>query len=275
MGEWKGKNNMEAFREYYKLFCKTFWKTFWSDIDWRGYSIEFISAIVVGWLYVHYNGWGSVMNNFLDFCLSVLAVPGAIALSYSIYKLIMTPVEIFKVNAEMMRDKDVLANKYTWKDVVISIDEPLSPDENPVVFLNAMNTKPWDIENLQLVVTEITEDWLAIENIKFPLYFGCASDTGQVNWSKVQIDKEGGIASVAIALFLEKKKYAGLLTGDMEEGTENFKEALINIPNNVDVRFRVEWHGTIGKHKLDRFFQDYCINFDGSKIHIKEIKRND
>ena len=87
---------MEYFKEYYILFYKTFNDLWKSDIDWKAYSVEILSSVIGGILFIYGNGVRAVMENISGFVLSVLAIPGALALSYSVYKLIMTPVEIYK-----------------------------------------------------------------------------------------------------------------------------------------------------------------------------------
>jgi len=170
--------------EYYSLWWKTFKEIFWADIDWKGYSIEVFTAFIGGWLFVRQNGWGAVMNNFLDFILFVLAVPGGIAVLYSAYKLMMTPVEILKKQRtnfsdvlkdteiefdKTLKDKEVEFNtilkaqeleleKYSWGETVEFEVTPRSIIGMSCWAFRIENKKSFALENVIVEITKIRKD---------------------------------------------------------------------------------------------------------------------
>ncbi len=132
------------FREYYKLYFKTFLNLWRSDIDWKAYSVEILSAFVGGWLFVRTNGWDVVINNPWDFFVNIVALPVALAFGYSMYKLAYTPVKIF--GSQKIR----LANR-SWYDIEF---EPIHFTERGmnVAALKVRNNKPIEITELNLQV---------------------------------------------------------------------------------------------------------------------------
>ncbi|MBC7876233.1 MAG: hypothetical protein H7Y59_03605 [Anaerolineales bacterium] len=102
-----------GFLDYYKLYWNTFAKNWKSNLDWRGYGVELLSAVISGGLFIRGNGWKAVLDNPRDFLLSTLAFPIALAVLYSLYHLLVTPANLYI-------DKQKLAWRRTWRDVEIA-----------------------------------------------------------------------------------------------------------------------------------------------------------
>ncbi len=131
---------MKYFKEYYPLFFKTFRDLWKSGIDWKAYSIEVLSSVVGGIVFIYSNGENAVMENISGFVLSVFAFPGILAFLYSAYKLIMTPVEIYK-------SQIVKFEPYDWSNVGI-VEKPF----------NILGLSGWGIE-------VINNKGIALENV--------------------------------------------------------------------------------------------------------------
>ncbi|HCK65394.1 MAG TPA: hypothetical protein DHW49_03945, partial [Anaerolineae bacterium] len=131
------------------------WK---SGIDWKSYSAEVLSGIIGGWLFVQTNGWVAVVANIGDFLLSILAFPFTLALLYSVYKLIITPVEIYRHHIYQLE-------KYDWSRVEI---EPVPFD---ILGLDGWGVKVTNNKHIPLEEVSIWlhgvregQDWQILNN---------------------------------------------------------------------------------------------------------------
>ena len=187
------------------------------------------------------------------------------------YRLILN--RFWVVPEKLFREKEVQANKFTWNDVDINIDEPTIEDK-PTIYLNVINTKPYNIEQVEVLVVEITEDWLDQNRVTLPLNLCWSLGTGKPFFGKIQLDKNSvDPTGLALAYYLEKHVYASLIMG--KPGSEedvSEREDFLNLKEDCEYRIKLQWCGEISNQKLDEFYKSYLLRFDGSKIHIKELR---
>lgn len=154
--------NFKEIREYYILCFNTFKRLFKEGIDKRGYFLEVFTAFLGGASYIIQNGWGGVVDNFWNFCLSVLVVPGGIAVLYSLYKIIMTPVEIYNnkkdENKKILEEKKAELEKYNWENVGFWLT-PFDIIGKSGWALEIKNDKVYEISKVVIEITKIRKDY--------------------------------------------------------------------------------------------------------------------
>lgn len=184
-------------KKYFILYWATFLELFKKNISWRSAVTEIVPAFIGLFIYIDQYGWNDIMNNFENFFWLVLSIPGTLAILYSAYILLKTPVDIYKKS-------ELKFENLSWSNVEIDVFHFIYHGAR-IAALKVRNDKPIKIIELNAVIQDL---WLDSEKIieQKGLYWSNRERLHHMSTMDV-LCPNGGEGIIPIAICTNKEAY--------------------------------------------------------------------
>lgn len=180
--------------------------------------------------------------------------------------------KIFATPADLYTNMKVQADKFTWNDVDIVMDQSTIPN---AVCLMVSNNKPFDIHDANGTLTYLERGEKGIltdPQLQGRRILHWYKSPGYTSAAK-KLSKKGDPSSsrpLVIATFNESTGAAWMPVTNKATGSEQPEE----IPLEVNVRYRIgiDFAGNVGGRRMDTHTKHYWLVFDGKQVTMRDAK---
>ena len=172
---------------------------------------------------------------------------------------------LWEIPLRMFREKEKEANKFTWNDVLVSIDPNLR--ENPDgACIRVCNRKSWTIQGGTAQIVNVVRDGVPRSNLVLPF----------VPWIK-DWGARTHIQTLGAECALEKAPFISLAAWDSTGGwlntiEENHESKKISLDKDVPYKFMLEWRGEVDGRRMDEYRTRYLIKWTDSGLELTNIE---